>query len=85
MESINIFKFCFLFFRIKFGSVSAKCRDCKACVHNDCKDSVTIVCVPQSSGTPTTQKGAVGLISDYAPSDSPMVPAIIVHCINEVR
>lgn len=41
-------------------------------------------CVPQSVGTPTT-KGVIGVIGDYAPSTSPMVPAIIVHCINEIE
>lgn len=42
-----------------------------------------MVCVPQSVGTPTV-KGAMGVIADYAPTNAPMVPGIIVHCINEV-
>lgn len=42
------------------------------------------MCVPQSVGTPTV-KGAMGVIADYAPTNAPMVPGIIVHCINEVR
>lgn len=52
-------------------------------MHNDCKKQLSIVCVPQSVGTPTV-KGAMGCIGDYAPTNSPMVPGIIVHCINEV-
>lgn len=39
--------------------------------------------MPHSAGTPNA-KGLVGAIGDYAPSEAPMVPAIIVHCINEV-
>lgn len=27
----------------------------------------------------------MGHISDYAPSESPMVPALIVHCVNEIE
>jgi Rac GTPase-activating protein 1 len=26
----------------------------------------------------------MGTISDYAPSTAPMVPSLIVHCVNEV-
>lgn len=71
-------------FRLKFGAVNLKCRCCKISIHKDCKDSVNVACVPQSSGTPTI-KGPMGVISDYAPTESPMVPAIIVHCVTEVR
>lgn len=35
-------------------------------------------------GTPTV-KGAMGVIADYAPTNAPMVPGIIVHCINEIE
>lgn len=70
-----------------------KCRDCRICVHPDCRCMVTIACVPQSVGTPTPKGGKGGgpggvgglSIGDYAPSTSPMVPAIIVHCINEIE
>lgn len=41
------------------------------------------MCVPQSS-TPTG-KGLMGYIVDYAPTVAPMVPALIVHCVNEIE
>lgn len=43
-----------------------------------------MACVPKSQGTPNLKNGKQGFISDYVPSDNPMVPGIIVHCINEV-
>lgn len=72
-----------LVFRIRFGTAALKCRDCRICVHPSCKDFLTLVCVPQSGGTPI-QKGIMDVISNYAPNEPPMVPALIVHCINEV-
>lgn len=70
-------------YRIRFGSISLKCRDCRICVHPDCKFQLNMVCVPQSAGTPTA-KGQMGIISDYTPNSGPMVPGILVHCVNEV-
>lgn len=60
-----------------------KCRDCRVFVHNDCRDLLKLTCVPQSGGTPI--KGVMGNIKDYAPSIGPMVPALIVHCVNEIE
>lgn len=75
---------CFFPHRIRFGSVNLKCRDCRISIHHSCKDLVNVACVPQSGGTPTIKGNIAAVISDYAPNESPMVPAIIVHCINEV-
>lgn len=41
------------------------------------------MCVP-TSGTPVF-KGHMGYISDYAPSVAPFIPALIVHCVNEIE
>lgn len=71
--------------RIKFGNVALKCRECRICIHTDCKEMRSIACVPQSAGTPTIKGGAMGLIGDYTPNVGPMVPAIIVHCVNEIE
>lgn len=70
-------------FRIKFGSSGLRCRNCRVQLHISCESEFNVACVPHSAGTPTG-KGLVGSIGDYAPSDPPMVPAIIVHCVNEV-
>ncbi|XP_055912260.1 rac GTPase-activating protein 1 [Eupeodes corollae] len=69
--------------KIRFGSVALKCRDCQLCCHVDCRGVLTVTCVPQS-GTPTL-KGLMGYISDHAPPVSPMIPALIVHCVFEIE
>lgn len=46
--------------------------------------SLSLGCVPKSQGTPNTKNGKQGLIGDYVPVDAPMVPGLIVRCINEV-
>ncbi|KAF7395155.1 hypothetical protein HZH68_009205 [Vespula germanica] len=69
--------------RIRFGKVAVKCRDCKATAHTECKDLVPLPCVP--TGNTPTFRGTSGTIADYAPMIPPMVPSLIVHCINEVE
>ncbi|XP_058442685.1 rac GTPase-activating protein 1 [Malaya genurostris] len=71
--------------RIRFGSVGLRCRECKAVVHSDCRDRLTIACVPQSSGTPTLKGNQAGCLSDYTPNVGPMIPGLIVHCVNEIE
>ncbi|XP_055642270.1 rac GTPase-activating protein 1 [Toxorhynchites rutilus septentrionalis] len=72
--------------RIRFGSVGLRCRECKAVVHSDCRDQMKIACIPQSSGTPTNKnQQALGNLADYAPNVGPMIPALIVHCVNEIE
>ncbi|KAK7066038.1 Rac GTPase-activating protein 1, partial [Halocaridina rubra] len=69
--------------RIKFGKTSLKYRDCHATCHPKCRESVSIPCVPAAT-TPNT-KGYRGTIADYTPIIPPMVPALVVHCCNEVE
>ncbi|XP_067002574.2 rac GTPase-activating protein 1 [Anabrus simplex] len=69
--------------KIKFGKLAAKCRDCRACCHLECKDQLPMPCVPVTS-TPT-RKGYVGVISDFTPVVAPMIPALILHCIKEIE
>ena len=72
-------------FRIRFGSVALKCKNCRVCVHHDCKELITVTCVPVSAGGTPTFKGLMGCISDYAPALPPMIPAIIIHCVHEIE
>ena len=69
--------------RIRFGAVGLRCRDCPIRCHVDCRHLLSTSCVPQS-GTPTI-KGLMGYISDHAPTVPPMIPALIVHCVNEIE
>ncbi|XP_071946016.1 rac GTPase-activating protein 1-like [Antedon mediterranea] len=68
--------------RIKFGKYALKCKDCRAVCHPDCKDMVALPCVPAAS---TPGKKLSNALSDYVPTSSPLVPAIVVHCITEVE
>lgn len=71
--------------KIRFGSVASKCSECRTCVHQDCRDKFTVSCLPQSA-TPISKSGSsMGTIGDYTPSIAPMVPALIVHCVNEIE
>lgn len=69
--------------RLRFGANVLKCRNCSIHVHPDCKIQLALPCVPKSQGTPI-KNGKQGVVSDYAPIDGPMVPGLIVHCVNEV-
>lgn len=69
--------------KIRFGKTIKVCRDCNAIAHIQCKDLVPLPCVP--TGNTPTLRGVPGTIADYTPIISPMVPSIVVHCINEVE
>ncbi|XP_042207186.1 rac GTPase-activating protein 1-like isoform X2 [Homarus americanus] len=69
--------------RVKFGKVALKCRDCRATCHPECRESVPLPCIP-TANTPTA-KGQLSLIADFTPRVPPMVPALVVHCTNEVE
>ncbi|XP_076643278.1 rac GTPase activating protein tumbleweed [Halictus rubicundus] len=69
--------------RIRFGKVALKCRDCRATAHTECKDLVPLPCIP--TGNTPTLRGTSGTIADYTPMIPPMVPSLVVHCINEVE
>lgn len=73
--------------RIKFYKTVYKCSRCNAVSHMECRHLVPLPCIPAGN---TPKHGGAGhrrraLISDYAPSTSPMVPALVVHCIQEVE
>ncbi|XP_034178181.1 rac GTPase activating protein tumbleweed [Osmia lignaria lignaria] len=69
--------------RIRFGKVALKCKDCRATAHTECKDLVPLPCIP--TGNTPTLRGTSGTIADYTPMIPPMVPSLVVHCINEVE
>ncbi|KAK4872799.1 hypothetical protein RN001_014828 [Aquatica leii] len=67
--------------RMRFGRTVVKCKECRAICHPECKNLLPLPCTPLVN---TPLRGA-GLISDYTPTTSPMVPALIVHCTKEVE
>ncbi|KAG1661388.1 Rac GTPase-activating protein 1 [Nymphon striatum] len=68
--------------KIAFYKNALKCEDCRLTCHSECKDKAPLPCIP-STATPT---GKVrGVIADYTPLTSPMIPPLIVYCVNEVE
>ncbi|KAG5892671.1 hypothetical protein JTB14_004869 [Gonioctena quinquepunctata] len=69
--------------RIRFGRSALKCKECKSLCHMECKDLLSLPCVP-TMNTPSNKK-VPGTISDYTPTTPPMVASLIVHCVNEIE
>ncbi|XP_035225429.1 rac GTPase-activating protein 1-like isoform X2 [Stegodyphus dumicola] len=67
---------------IKFCKQALKCQDCRVTCHPECKDQCPLPCIP-TVNTPT--KGNMGTIADYTSSTAPMIPSLIVHCVNEIE
>ena len=51
--------------------------------HPECRDLVPVPCIVVQSATP--RGAAPGVLADYAPLEAPMIPALIVHCAQEVE
>uniref|UniRef100_A0A7N6A0D2 Rac GTPase-activating protein 1 n=1 Tax=Anabas testudineus TaxID=64144 RepID=A0A7N6A0D2_ANATE len=69
--------------RIKFGKISLKCRDCRVVSHPECRERCPLPCIPNLGGTPV--KIGEGVLADYVPEMSPMIPPLVVHCISEIE
>ncbi|XP_017342064.1 rac GTPase-activating protein 1 [Ictalurus punctatus] len=69
--------------RIKFGKISLKCRDCRVVTHPECRDRCPLPCIPNMSGTPV--KIGEGTLADYVSVTSPMIPPLVVNCVNEIE
>uniref|UniRef100_A0A8B9NXI0 Rac GTPase-activating protein 1 n=1 Tax=Apteryx owenii TaxID=8824 RepID=A0A8B9NXI0_APTOW len=69
--------------RIKFGKLSLKCRDCRVVTHPECRDRCPLPCIPILAGTPV--RIGEGTLMDFVPTTPPMIPSIIVHCVNEIE
>lgn len=59
-----------------------KCTTCGVFVHNNCKSKLKSTAKAQRFIKSNPEKFS---ISDYAPNFGPSVPALIVHCVNEVE
>ncbi|XP_068633365.1 rac GTPase-activating protein 1 [Battus philenor] len=66
---------------IKFAKMGVKCEWCRAQAHPECRALLPLPCVPPGRAPPHQE----GSIADFAPSTPPMVPALLVHCVNEVE
>ncbi|XP_072388935.1 rac GTPase-activating protein 1-like [Diabrotica undecimpunctata] len=68
---------------IRFGKTAFKCKECRMLCHIECRDLMPTPCVPVLH-TPSSKK-FTGTIADYTPTSAPMVPSLIVHCVNEIE
>ncbi|KAF7992949.1 hypothetical protein HCN44_005730 [Aphidius gifuensis] len=69
--------------KVQFLKGAVKCNDCKTVAHAECKNIVALPCVPV--GNAISLRGANGTIADYTPLITPMIPSLVVHCINEIE
>uniref|UniRef100_A0A672MH76 Rac GTPase-activating protein 1 n=1 Tax=Sinocyclocheilus grahami TaxID=75366 RepID=A0A672MH76_SINGR len=69
--------------RIKFGKISLKCRDCRVVAHPECRERCPLPCIPNMTGTPV--KFEEGILANYVSTSSPMIPSLVVHCVNEIE
>ncbi|CAH1109202.1 unnamed protein product [Psylliodes chrysocephalus] len=60
---------------IDFNKTALKCKECHLMCHKECRNLMPTPCAKKFTGT----------IADYTPTSPPMVPALIVHCINEIE
>lgn len=71
--------------KISFYGNVVKCEVCGVISHPECKERCPLPCV-KITAPDTRSKSKKILISDYVNNDSvPKVPAIIVHCCNEIE
>ncbi|XP_059058521.1 rac GTPase-activating protein 1-like [Achroia grisella] len=70
---------------IGFAKVGVKCETCRAQAHPECRALLPLPCVPPGPLARRPNARQEGCIADFAPSSPPMVPALLVHCINEVE
>ncbi|XP_033900874.3 rac GTPase-activating protein 1 [Acipenser ruthenus] len=69
--------------RIRFGKMAVKCRDCRMVAHPECKDHCSRHCVPNVSDAPIGN--GEGVVADFSPSSGPMIPSLVVQCVNEIE
>jgi len=71
--------------RIGFRGTVFKCVDCRAVAHAGCRENVPMPCIGLGSAKHTPGKSNVYGLTDYTPHQPPLVPALIVHCVNELE
>uniref|UniRef100_A0A8C4SCE9 Rac GTPase-activating protein 1 n=1 Tax=Erpetoichthys calabaricus TaxID=27687 RepID=A0A8C4SCE9_ERPCA len=69
--------------RIKFGKMAVKCRECRMVAHPECKDQCPQQCMPGCSSFALPNSKCT--LSDYVSQSSPMIPSLVVQCVNEIE
>ncbi|XP_039613326.1 rac GTPase-activating protein 1 isoform X2 [Polypterus senegalus] len=69
--------------RIKFGKMAVKCRECRMVAHPECKDQCPHQCMPGCASFALPNSKCT--LSDYVSQSSPMIPSLVVQCVNEIE
>lgn len=60
-----------------------KCKGCKAIYHAECKNIITPLCFNTNELKYVVKK--IESVSYYAPLETPMIPNIVITCIEEIE
>lgn len=74
--------FFFFAFRISFGNKVFHCPDCRIFCHSECREKVPLPCI---AIVETPRGNSCTTIADYCSKTTPMIPALIIHCVMEVE
>uniref|UniRef100_A0ABM5F7N8 Rac GTPase-activating protein 1-like isoform X4 n=1 Tax=Pogona vitticeps TaxID=103695 RepID=A0ABM5F7N8_9SAUR len=66
--------------RLRFGKMALKCRPCQLLVHHECRERCHSPCMP--GARPRVREG---ILADFAPSMPPLVPSIVIQCVNQIE
>lgn len=69
--------------RIKFGKTSIRCKCCKLMYHTSCKDMIPPLCLNRANLKDLVYKSES--VQYYAPLETPMIPALVITCIEEIE
>ncbi|XP_037535145.1 rac GTPase-activating protein 1-like [Nematolebias whitei] len=69
--------------RTKFGKLCLRCQDCRTVTHPECREQCPLPCNPTAFGT--LIRGTEVTLADFAPTTSPMIPALVIYCIKEIE
>ncbi|XP_066431603.1 rac GTPase-activating protein 1-like [Eleutherodactylus coqui] len=72
--------------KTRFGKMAMKCRNCRILIHPECRNFCSKLCpsTPLPCQSTAPKKGQV-LLLDFAPATSPMVPNLVIQCVNEIE
>ncbi|XP_075286659.1 rac GTPase-activating protein 1 [Opisthocomus hoazin] len=68
--------------RIRFGKAAVKCRQCQLLLHPKCQEQCPSPCAPRPRHHAWPREG---VLADFAPPTPPLVPALVVQCVNVVE
>lgn len=71
--------------KTRFGKMSLKCRNCRILIHPECRDFCSKRCPTSLPPQNTAPKKGQVLLSDFAPATPPMVPGLVIQCVNDIE